>query len=353
MFIGSGGVVCREPEYGHFFISISPGRIAEAGARFSRRRRPSASRNAVSITIRTTQSGWEGESLTRSCYSIRMRWVGWSFVVASLAGGLAGAQPRVAPPTPPPNRKPALATYTPQQLQSWAEAIMAEKRGDLDEAGSKWDGVVRGQPVANGYWNLADVKIRHERYHEALRALEQYIKLDDADKEAGEALIKKLKSMPFRLSISGSEARGVIFVDGVKIANSPATLELDPGKHAIHWIGEKDYGDHTVNASPGKDDLQRMGSSETEPAGGNVAIGVFGPVSLSRDWEYKGQTFVVDQRFTLPPGHYDIPLYEPNRACSNIVFDVPRDGMVFVFVKAEQSTTQCAPITVTTTKVKL
>lgn len=269
-----------------------------------------------------------------------------------LVGGSALAETRLAPPPPPPNRRPALATYSPAQLESWARAMMAEKRGDLDDAGREWEGLVRGEAVANALWNLADVKIRHERLHEARRALEAYVKLPDADVAAGQALLDRLAKQPYRLSISGSE-RGVIFVDGKKIAASPATLELDPGRHAVHWIGERDYGDATVNAAPGKDDLQHMGSSEKEPAGGNVAIGVYGPVSLSREWEYKGQTFTVDRRFTLPPGHYDIPLYEPNRACSNLVFDVPRDGMVFVFVKAEQSTTQCAPITVTTTKVKL
>jgi hypothetical protein len=97
-----------------------------------------------------------------------------------------------------------------------------------------------------------------------------------------------------------------------------------------------------------------MGRSDKEPEGGNVAIGIYGSVSLSREWEFKGNTFWVDRRFQLPPGHYEIPLYEPNRACSNIVFDVPRDGMVFVFVNAERHPTRdCSNITVTATKVKL
>jgi hypothetical protein len=111
-----------------------------------------------------------------------------------------------------------------------------------------------------------------------------------------------------------------------------------------------------VHARAGQDDLKRMGSrDEKEPTGGNVAIGVYGSISLSREWDYKGNTFWVDRRFTLPPGHYDIPLYEPNRACSNIVFDVPRDGFVFVFVKAERvpGARDCSQITVKTTKVKL
>ena len=246
---------------------------------------------------------------------------------------------------------------------------MAEKRGDLDEAGGKWDSVVRSAPVANGYWNLADVKIRHERFDEAIRALENYLKQPDADVAAGEAKIKKLKEMPFRLSISGIEAGGVIFVDGKKITNSPATLELPSGEYAIHWIGPTGYDDAVVHARDGHDDLKRMGSDKSDehrtrstsegsakhpPLGGNVAIGVYGSVRLSREWEYKGNTFWVDKRFELPPGHYDIPLYEPNRACSNIAFDVPRDGMVFVFVKAERlGGRDCSTITVTTTKVKL
>lgn len=276
-----------------------------------------------------------------------------SVVLGGALGEHAGAQNRVAPPPPAPNRRPALVTYSPLQLELWAKAILAEKRGDLDDAGREWENVVRVEPIANGYWNLADVKIRHERYDEALRALRQYIKLPDADVAAGEALIAKLTTQPYRLSISGIEARGSIFVDGVRIASSPATLELDPGQHAIHWIGERGYADATVRAAPGKDDVQRMGDHDVEPTGGNVAIAVFGPLPLSREWEYKGQTFTVDARFTLPPGHYDIPLYEPNRACSTIAFDVPRDGMVFVFVKSEpRRRLDCFPITVTTTKVK-
>lgn len=274
--------------------------------------------------------------------------------LVALVGDIAGAQPRLAPPPPPPDRKPALATYSPRQLETWAKAIMAEKRGDLDEAAREWDNVVRGEPVANGYWNLADCELRHERYRDALRALEAYVKLDDADKEAGEAKIQKLKTMPYRLSISGGEPRGTIFVDGKKLATAPATIELPEGEHAIHWIGATRYDDRTVRARPGQDDVQRMGTNEKAPTGGNIAIGVYGSVALSNEWEYEGHTFTVDRRFTLPPGRYNIPLYEPNRACSNLVFDVPRDGFVFVFVKAERSPSRnCAQITVTTTKVKL
>jgi hypothetical protein len=238
----------------------------------------------------------------------------------------------------------------------WGKAMIAEKRGDLDQAEREWDSVVRLDPVANGYWNQADVAIRHERYSDALRALASYMKLDDADKEAGQALIDKLEHMPYRLSISGSEPGGVIFVDGVKLTTAPATIELDSGEHAIHWIGAKGFDDATVRAAPGKDDLRRMGtrSDDKDPEGGNVAIGIYGSVPLSLEWEYNGNTFWVDRRFTLPPGHYDIPLYEPNRACSNIVFDVPRDGMVFVYVKAERrGGRDCSSITVTPTKVKV
>lgn len=283
-----------------------------------------------------------------------MNRIGWSLLPALVVGGVAFAQPRLAPPPPPPNRKPALASYTPQQLESWAKAMMAEKRGDLDQAEREWDGVVRGHPVANGYWNLADCAIRHERFRDALRALEEYVKLPDADAEQGKARIEKLKTMPYRLSISGAESGGVIFVDGKKLTASPATIELPDGDHAIHWIGPTQYDDRTVHARAGYDQLERMGGRDRDPTGGNVAIGVYGSVSLSGPWDYKGQTFVVDKRFSLPPGHYDIPLYEPNRACSNIVFDVPRDGFVFVFVKAERSGSRhCSAITVTTTKVKL
>lgn len=272
-----------------------------------------------------------------------------------LAATVASANPRVAPPPPAPNRKPALPTYKPLELEIWAEAMMYEKRGDLDEAARKWADIARGDDaVANGYWNLADCEIRHERFDDARRALESYVKHPDADKEAGEALLAKLKKQPYRLSISGSEARGVIFVDGVKLTNSPATIELDEGEHAIHWIGPTAYDDATIRARPGQDDLHRMGGNEKAPTGGNVAIGVYGPVPLSREWEYNGQTFWVDRRFDLPPGHYSIPLYEPNRACSNITFDVPKDGFLFVFVKAERAGSRdCAPITVTSTKVKL
>lgn len=230
---------------------------------------------------------------------------------------------------------------------------MAEKRGDLDQAEREWNNVVRGEPVANGYWNLADCAIRHERFSDARRALEAYVKLPDADVAAGEALIAKLKAMPFRLSISGADPRGVIFVNGKKFGVSPATIELEDGRHAIHWISAEGYDDAIVHARKGNNELKRMATHEREPTGGNVAIGVFGSVALSREWKYKGNTFTVDRRFQLPPGHYDIPLYEPNRACSNIVFDVPRDGFVFVFVKAERNAGRdCSDITVTTTKVK-
>ncbi len=283
-----------------------------------------------------------------------MRLYGWSLILASLASGLAAAQPRLAPPPPPPNRKPALPTYTPLQLQLWAKAMMAEKRGDLDEAEREWDNVNRGEPIANGLWNRADCAIRHERFREAIRALEEYVKLPDADKEAGDALIAKLKKMPYRVSISGSEPRGTIFVNGVKLTTSPATIELPDGEHAIHWISATRYDDATIRARAGQDDMRRFGTNEKAPTGGNVAIGVYGSVALSGEWEYKGNTFAVDKRFSLPPGHYDIPLYEPNRACSNIVFDVPRDGFVFVYVKAERGGSRdCSPITVTTHKVKL
>jgi hypothetical protein len=284
-----------------------------------------------------------------------MRWIGGALplAVVVLLQAHASAQPRVAPPAPAPNRKPALATFTPQQLEWWGEAMMMEKRGDLDGAASKWETIVRSEPNANGYWNLADVKIRHERYHEAIRALESYVKLPEADVAAGQALIKKLKTMPYRGYFSAIEAGGVIFVDGKKVSATPVTIEFPDGEYAIHWIGPRGYDDTILHAKAGGDDLKRMGQSDKEPTGGNVAIAIYGSVSLSREWEYKGNTFWVDRRFDLPPGRYDIPLYVPNRACSNIVFDVPRDGMVFVFVKAERTGRDCSSITVTTTKVKL
>ncbi len=270
--------------------------------------------------------------------------------IGVISGSHADAQPRVAPPPPAPNRKPALTTFTPIQLEMWGEAMMAERRGDLDAAGSKWERIVRVEPIANGFWNLADVKIRHERYHEAVRALESYIKHPDADVAAGEALLAKLEAMPYRAYFSGDEAGGVLFVDGKKIASSPATIEFPDGDYAVHWIGPRGYHHDVIHAKAGRDELRRMGSTK-DKTGGNVVIAVHGSVAVSNEWQYKGKTFWVNRRFDLPPGHYDIPLYEPNRACSNIVFDVPRDGTVFVFVRAARTSRDCSNITVTATKV--
>ena len=286
--------------------------------------------------------------------------IGWSFLTAACIAGWASAAPRVAPPTPPAKRKPAQVTFTPDQLFEFAKAVIADKRGDLVGAEHHYENVNRGAPIADVHWNLADVALRRERLNEAVKQLEKYIALveSEADKQAAAKLIDEIKARPYRLGVSGTEPGGVLFVDGVRFPqNAPVVMELDPGSHVVDWIGREGYERTQHGGSLMGSAITRMGEHEAARnvvRGGNVILAMNDVMPSYGVWERDGVSYNMNARIQLAPGHYDLPYYDGKLACTNLVFDVPRDGVVYVFVTASRPKpgTYCHAITITQTKVK-
>ena len=283
-----------------------------------------------------------------------------SVLALALTAAPAAADRAAFGPLPKPGpavRKPAAVTWTAEALSTFADAIMADKAGDLEKAESFYrrGGSDENQPAV--LYNLADVQRRMERTRDAIESYKKYLEAapDAPDRAEVEKLIARLAATPPIVTVDGEEPRAVVYIDGVLAGPSPQSVSLTEGKHVFDRISPTSYDHHAWTGKAGEvRHLQGYGNKETL---GNVVLSAAPGVQLSGRWrDDADREWELPSRTTLAPGRYQTTLFRDNYACNPLVFDVPKgDGVTFVYIDAPTRDPKergaCLPITVKVKKV--
>ncbi|CAN5901215.1 hypothetical protein BH11MYX2_BH11MYX2_39060 [soil metagenome] len=291
-----------------------------------------------------------------------------SIVVAVLLSNAAvgSAGPSKAPPSV---RKPADPEMTANQMHLMAQAVVADKAGDLAAALSLYEKAAsQDAPQPALYWNMADIERRRENFQYALRDLEKYQKLvaTDADRAAAQKFIDAIKATPYRIAITGVDSLpAAIYIDGVHVGTGPMLRELPEGEHAIDMITTERYIRRDIQAKKMLGEYTGI-PRPPGPASelGNVIISTSPEWHSSLSWRddaLPGVQFWLPGRITLAPGHYETEIggheqrARDQRACSKFVFDVPRDGIIYIYLQAapKERSGECQTFKATTQKVVL
>ena len=276
--------------------------------------------------------------MTRYCRDVR-RFVCVSMLFASVAFA--------APPTKP-VRKPAPAGLDADTLAAFVDAVIEDKAGDLDAAITRYQRV--GKAVPNVAYNIADLYRRMEDYERAIEMYKKYLELAPKapDRAAVQKLIDQLAKTPMLLVVDGDDLDAVVFIDGKPAGPSPLVTRVADGHHVVDRIGPGTYEHDSLTA-------KAMGykhiTSYREQTG-NVVMST--SASYGGSWNDGGKTFHMHDRFTLPPGRVDTVFFKPGQACSPVSFEVPTDGLVYVFIESPRDMNRdgCTPIKVHAQKIQ-
>lgn len=270
---------------------------------------------------------------------------------AAIAGPAFGPPPKPGPPV----RKPANLEFTAEALAEFAEGMMADKAGDLEQARSHYrralDGDVK-QPAA--YYNMADVERRMELYKDAIETYRKYLDAapDAPDRGEVEALIEKLKQTAPIITVDGYDARALVFLDGVLVGPSPQTIQISPGWHAVDRVGLESFEHDVFEAKPL--DMRHLQTTERKDEKGNVVFTTSSAFQNTGSWKDADRTWRFPHRNELPPGRYETVPWDGKYLCNSIVFDVPKgDGVYYVYIDAgiTPDRSKCLPFTVKTKKL--
>jgi tetratricopeptide (TPR) repeat protein len=258
-----------------------------------------------------------------------------------VVGGVASAGPTK------PVRKPAPPELPADRLSYFVDAVIHDKQGDYDRAISSYRTAADGKQHAAIVYNIADLERRSEDFEEAIRDYKKYLELapQAPDRAAVLQLIAQLEKTPASVVIDGEDLDGLVFIDGKRAGTSPLVTSLGDGWHTIDRIGPDSYLHDTINARPL---MQKHVTSYSDSAKGNVILSTSSTYGGS--WKDREVTYRLNQRFELPPGKYETYFVDPGRACSPLTFQVPRDGLVYVYVDApddKRKRDACIPIKVT------
>lgn len=263
-------------------------------------------------------------------------------VAVVLGLGVAAAAPSGFSPPPkpaPPVRKPASTTWTPEALSGYADAMMADKAGDLETAEREYERWVNSanQPVM--WFNLADVQRRMEKYRDAIKSYGKYLEAapDAPDRGQVEKIIGDLQATPAIATIDGDDPRAVVYVDGVLVGPSPQTIVLPEGKHVIDRIGPESTQHSTEEAKPLEvSHIHAYARDKPDRDDvGNVVMSASGAITMSCGWREGDQMWTWPGRAQMAPGKHEVRMCNDNYLCDPIRFEVPRgDGVTFLYLDA-------------------
>ena len=240
-----------------------------------------------------------------------------------------------------PVRKPPTDKYPADALHAFVDAVLADKRGDLDVAMRRYLDADRASPQAHTFYNLADIYRRMERPDRAVEALAKYLELapDAPDRAQVEKLIARL-SREATLVVDGDDFDGVILVDGKLAGPSPAVLALPSGSYLTDRISPTSFESRTVTLRAPRAEHVRLSTSNRQ-TGNLVLAGNRGGLIMA--WDQDGASLRIPGRAQLSPGRHTLT---PRGACSPIVVDVPREpaAVAYVFVAVKPTETGCVPI---------
>jgi tetratricopeptide (TPR) repeat protein len=244
-------------------------------------------------------------------------------------------------------RKPAPPGLDKDQLEAYVEAILKDKEGDYDAAINRYQ---RIKDVAAITYNMADLERRQEDYKRAIELYKKYLDLEPnaPDRAAVQKLIDQLAKTPTTLVVDGDDLDAVVFLDGKPVGPSPFVTQVADGYHVVDRIGPDSYIHDAFEAKPLGYEHETAHSGERL---GNVVMST--SARYGGSWQDGDKTFQMNARFTLPPGRVDTYFFKPGRACSPISFEVPADGVVYVYIDAPREMTKggCTPIKVTAQKI--
>jgi tetratricopeptide (TPR) repeat protein len=276
----------------------------------------------------------------------------------------AYAAPAFAPPPKPGPavRKPAAVTWSAESLSVFADALLADKRGDLETAHDFYRRMSSDDKLLPAVlYNQADVLRRMERYKDAIELYKKYVEAapDAPDRADVERLISRLERTPPILTIDGDDPGAVIYVDGILVGPSPQTIQVTPGKHSVDRIGPTSYDHDSVDVKPL--DVRRLQTSRSaKEETGNVVLSAAASIRYSGSWrdanDSSGFTWRMNARLSIAPGRHQTQMFGRNYACTPLAFEVPKGGgITYVYidaVKAEESG-GCTQINVKVKKVVL
>ena len=269
---------------------------------------------------------------------------------SAFAGPAFGPPPKPGPPV----RKPASLMFSADALGEFAEAMMADKAGDLEKAHDHYRRSSDDAKQPAALYNMADVERRMERYKDAIETYGNYLEAapDAADRADVEKLIQTLKQTPPIITVDGDDARAIVFLDGVLVGPSPQTIQITPGWHAIDRIGPASFEHDTLEAKPL--DMRHLQSSSRKEEVGNVVFTTSSGLQMSGSWKDGDRTWRFPHRNELPAGRYETVAFNEKYLCNSIVFDVPKgDGVFYVYIDAgpKPDRSACMPFTVKTKKL--
>lgn len=268
-----------------------------------------------------------------------------AFAGAAIAGPGFGPPPKPGPPV----RKPASLEFSAEALGEFAEAMIADKAGDLEKAKDHYRRALDDAKQPAVLYNMADVERRMERYKDAIETYGKYLDAapDAPDRAEVEALIAKLKDTPPIITVDGEDPRAIVVLDGVLVGPSPQTITVTPGWHAVDRIGPRSFDHDIFEAKPL--DMRHLDSSSRKEEPGNVVFTASSGIQRSGSWLDGDREWRFPHRMDLPAGRYETVLFDDRYLCTSVVFDVPKgDGVFYVYLDAgaKPDRSKCTPFTV-------
>jgi len=265
---------------------------------------------------------------------------------SAFAGPAYGLPPKPGPPV----RKSASLEFSSEALGEFAEAMMADKAGDLEKAKNHYQRSLGDTPQPATLYNMADVERRMERYKEAIAGYRKYLDAapDAADRADVEALIGKLQQTPQIVTIGGDDPRALVFLDGVLVGPSPQTITVPAGWHAVDRVGPASFKHDLFEAKPL--DVRTVHTYERDKDEiGNVVFTASSGLQSSGSWKDGDREWRFPHRNQLAPGRYETVAFGEKYLCNSILFDVPKgNDVIYVYVDAGDKPDRgaCLPHTV-------
>jgi tetratricopeptide (TPR) repeat protein len=272
----------------------------------------------------------------------------------ALGGALAGA----AWADDTAKRKGTPDKFTKAASEAFAEAVTADKAGDLKTALGLYQKAYGISPHPSTAYNIADVQRRLLLYADALRSYETYLALAPSagDRRDVEALIDKLAKMPGTMHLVTGAASDPNAVDwksayvlvGGEIKLRPGTapqpqqefggapgyqLALPAGTYVVDVVTPITHGHQTCRVDVGGRGICRV--SAKPRIDGRLVVNA----SERNLWvllDPKGRS-IAGQRRELPAGKHKLLVRDRSYECRPIRVELPAGGDVqYVFVSTAE-----------------
>jgi len=239
--------------------------------------------------------------------------------------------------------------------EAFAEAAVADEKGDLATALGLYEKANAISPNPSCSYNIGDVQRRMGQLPAALKSYATYLALapDAVDRKEVEATIEKLQHTPgtaLLFTAPASDPNAVTFkdmyilVDG-ELVLKPGTVpkpgykeignqlavavDLKAGRHVIDVVSSLTFGSQICFIKIGERMPCRI-TAKPRIDGRVVINAIEGDIKVLP--EPRGKS-LVKERFDLPPGHAKLLVRDRSFECAPLSFDVaPGADLTYVFL---------------------